>query len=238
MTSQIIFPKEATYWILSDGVSYYDGFTPSNCITTVGAGTTVYWIGSNHQEYIQACLDLGITPRNPGDSPLVSIDPASPASFFDQKINELTNKLNEIDKNKLDQINTLSDSIDSINSIISDIDKIKEQSVNEIVENISQISVKQEDISQKLDTLGYVVPGVRISARQARLWLIQNGIDPSLIRDAIDTIEDITLRESIRTEWEYATYVERSYPWLVQLCGVLGLSEEDLDRAFQEAVLI
>ena len=181
MTSQIIFPKEPTYWILSDGVSYYDGFTPPNCVTTVGAGTTVYWIGSNHQEYVQACLGLGLTPRNPGENPLIAIDPASPVSILDKKVS---------------------------------------------------------DINDKLVSLETVVPGERISARQARLWLIHNGVDLNMINSVIDSIEDPVLRESIRTEWEYATYVERSYPWLVQLCGVLGLSEEDLDRAFQEAVLI
>jgi hypothetical protein len=177
MTSQIIFPKEPTYWILSDGVSYYDGLTPSNCVTTVGAGTTVYWIGTNHQEYVQACLDLGLTPRNPGENPLITIDPASPVSVLDKKVS---------------------------------------------------------DMNEKLVSLETVVPGERISARQARLWLIHNGIDLNMINSVIDSIEDPVLRESIRTEWEYAPYIERSYQWINSLAFQLGLSASDLDRAFIE----
>lgn len=233
MTSQIIFPKEPTYWILSDGASYYDGLTPSNCVTTVGAGTTVYWIGTNHQEYVQACLDLGITPRNPGDNPLISIDPTSPASMLDQKINELTAKIDEIEK-----VSVKPDQIDSINSTIVDMSQAQEESVVKIENDISVLSAQQQETVAKLDPIVTNIPNERISARQARLWLIQNGIDPNIINSVIDSIEDPILRESIRTEWEYAPYIERSYQWINSLAFQLGLSESDLDRAFAEGATI
>jgi hypothetical protein len=176
MTSQIIFPKDPTYWILSDGVSYYDGFTPPNCVTTVGAGTTVYWIGSKHQEYVQACLDLGLTPRNPGENPLITIDPASPVSVLDKKVS---------------------------------------------------------DMNDKLVSLETVVPGERISATQARLWLIGNNFDLGMIDTVINGIEDENVRKIVQAQWEYSPYIERNNPWLNQVAQILNI---DLDVVFNEAI--
>jgi hypothetical protein len=76
----------------------------------------------------------------------------------------------------------------------------------------------------------------KVSARQVRLWLIQNGISLQSVYDAINTIEDPSLRDSVAVEWEYAPYIERSHPMLVPLAQSLGLSESDIDRAFSEAV--
>jgi hypothetical protein len=78
----------------------------------------------------------------------------------------------------------------------------------------------------------------RISARQIRLWLIQNGIALSQIDDAISNIEDPNTREVVRIEWEFAPYVERSHPWLVPLAESLGLDESQIDKAFLEASII
>jgi len=80
-----------------------------------------------------------------------------------------------------------------------------------------------------------VLPEPRISARQVRLWLIQNNISLQSVIDAINTISDPILRDSTMVEWEYAPYIERSHPMLVPLAQSLGLSESDIDRAFVEA---
>jgi hypothetical protein len=77
-----------------------------------------------------------------------------------------------------------------------------------------------------------------ISARQIRLWLIQHNFQLSQIESAIDTIEDPMVRETVRVEWEYAPYIERSHPWIVPLAQSLGLSEEQIDQAFREASVI
>ena len=74
-----------------------------------------------------------------------------------------------------------------------------------------------------------------ISARQIRLWLIQNNIPLSSIDSAIDTITDPTVRDSIRVEWEYAPYVERHHPWINNLGSLLDLSSEQIDLAFIQA---
>jgi hypothetical protein len=75
----------------------------------------------------------------------------------------------------------------------------------------------------------------KVSARQVRLWLIQNGISLQSVYDAINTIEDPSLRDSVAVEWEYAPYIERSHPMLIPLGQNLGLTEPQIDQAFIEA---
>lgn len=82
-----------------------------------------------------------------------------------------------------------------------------------------------------------VVPDT-ISARQIRLWLLQNGVSLQMVADAIATIEDSVLRDSVAIEWEYAPYIERDHPMLVPLAQALGLTESDIDRGFVEAINI
>lgn len=88
----------------------------------------------------------------------------------------------------------------------------------------------------------WIVPEIPIpptvSARQVRIWLIQNGISLSQVDSAINSIEDATTREVIRVEWEYAPYIERTHPMLVPLGAALGLSEEQIDQAFIQASTI
>ena len=74
-----------------------------------------------------------------------------------------------------------------------------------------------------------------ISARQIRLWLINNGIQLSQVEQAIDSIENQITRETTRVEWEYAPYVERNHPMLIPLGQALGLTEQQIDAAFIEA---
>jgi hypothetical protein len=84
------------------------------------------------------------------------------------------------------------------------------------------------------ESLSPVVPE-SVSARQIRLWLVRHGISLSQVETAIDSIQDIMQRDSVRVEWEYAPYVERSHPMLVPLASALGLTEQQVDIAFIEA---
>jgi hypothetical protein len=77
-----------------------------------------------------------------------------------------------------------------------------------------------------------------VSARQIRLWLIRNGISLTQVEAAIDAIPDQLQRDSVRVEWDYAPYVERSHPMLVPLAEALGLTAEQVDQAFVEAATI
>ena len=142
---------ENIYWIITDGIGFANGITKQNQVTTVGNGWAIFWIGSDHNEYLNKCNDFNIIPRN----------------------------------------------IDGT-----------------------------EGVSQHPN---------RISARQIRLWLVKNGIQLNQIYSAIDSIEDALVRETVRIEWEYAPYIERSHPWLMPLAESLGLSPESVDQAFIEA---
>ena len=77
-----------------------------------------------------------------------------------------------------------------------------------------------------------------VSARQIRLWLVRHGVSLAAVEAAIDAIPDQQTRDSVRVEWEYAPYVERSHPWLVPLAESLGLDEAGVDAAFREAAEI
>jgi hypothetical protein len=74
-----------------------------------------------------------------------------------------------------------------------------------------------------------------VSARQIRLWLVDHGVSLAAVEAAIDAIPDALQRDSVRVEWEYAPYVERSHPMLVPLAAALGLTEAQVDQAFVEA---
>jgi hypothetical protein len=74
-----------------------------------------------------------------------------------------------------------------------------------------------------------------VSARQIRLWLVRQGISLASVDAAIDAIPDQLQRDSVRVEWDYAPYVERSHPMLVPLAAALGLTEQQVDQAFIEA---
>jgi hypothetical protein len=75
----------------------------------------------------------------------------------------------------------------------------------------------------------------QVSARQIRLWLVRNGISMGTIDDAIASISDQLTRDTVRVEWDYAPYVERSHPWLVPMAAALGLDDAAVDKAFREA---
>jgi len=80
-----------------------------------------------------------------------------------------------------------------------------------------------------------VIPPQTISARQIRLWLIDNNISLTSVEAAINTIIDEKLREKTLVEWEFAPYVERDHPLLDTLGEALGLTSEQIDAAFVAA---
>jgi hypothetical protein len=83
----------------------------------------------------------------------------------------------------------------------------------------------------------YLTPPVpeSVSARQIRLWLVRNGISLTQVDAAISAIPDQLQRDSVRVEWDYAPYVERTHPMLIPLATTLGLTESQVDQAFIEA---
>lgn len=75
---------------------------------------------------------------------------------------------------------------------------------------------------------------VSCTPRQARLALLSIGMLDH-VDAAIASIEDETARAGAAIAWEYATEVNRLDPWVVQLGGALGMSDEQLDELFDAA---
>lgn len=88
---------------------------------------------------------------------------------------------------------------------------------------------------------GFIVPEAdfavpqTITATQIRLWLFRNGVTLEAVQAAIEAIPDETARGETRIQWEYAPYVERTHPFINSLGASLGLTGEQIDRAFIEA---
>lgn len=73
MSSEIRAGSNRTYWVISNGNSYVDGVTDPELVTTVGNGWHVSWIGTEYSEYILACQNHNIIPRNSNpDIPSIS----------------------------------------------------------------------------------------------------------------------------------------------------------------------
>jgi hypothetical protein len=129
-----------------------------------------------------------------------------------------------------------------------EIKELSEDLINGWIENNNPKKDKWVSLPEKPDNDYYwnngewiqypVVIPESISARQIRLWLINNGIQLSQVEQAIDSIPDLIMRETIKIEWEYAPYVERNHPMLGSLAQALGLSEEQIDAAFIQAQYI
>lgn len=64
MSSEIRAGDNRTFWIISNGNSYVDGVTDPNLVTTVGTGWHVNWVGVDYDEYLLACQNVNIMPRN------------------------------------------------------------------------------------------------------------------------------------------------------------------------------
>lgn len=80
------------------------------------------------------------------------------------------------------------------------------------------------------------VPTV-VTMRQARLALLQAGL-LSQVGAAIAAIEDPVQRQAVQIEWEYATEVDVTHPWVQALTTALGLSEAQLDALFTLAATL
>ena len=72
-----------------------------------------------------------------------------------------------------------------------------------------------------------------VTARQARLALASVG-KLTMIADAIALIPEPD-KTQVAIEWEYATTIERTSPWIETMRPALGLSEEEMDQLFVQA---
>lgn len=82
-----------------------------------------------------------------------------------------------------------------------------------------------------------IVTHQHLSARQLRLGLVAAGILPSQVDAAISAIPDATARAIAEIEWEYASQFERNHPLIEQVGGALGLTPEQVDTMWEQALV-
>ena len=76
-----------------------------------------------------------------------------------------------------------------------------------------------------------------VTMRQARRALLDAGLLDQ-VDAAIAAIADATERRQAEIDWEYATTVERLWPWVQTMGAALGLSAEALDALFELAATL
>ena len=76
-----------------------------------------------------------------------------------------------------------------------------------------------------------------VTMRQTRRALLDAGLLDQ-VDAAIAAIADDTERRQAEIDWEYATTVERLWPWVQTLGAALGLSAEALDALFELAATL
>lgn len=77
-----------------------------------------------------------------------------------------------------------------------------------------------------------------LTARQFRLGLLQAGRSPDQVEAAIAAIPDETERNKAKIEWEYASEFQRQHPLIESVSAALGLSPEDVDTLWNEALTL
>ncbi|NDG32694.1 hypothetical protein EB118_21795 [bacterium] len=106
-----------------------------------------------------------------------------------------------------------------------------ENTFENVATRVVSIDKPYVDVTRTWIPIPTMVPE-NISARQVRLWLIDNNINLNNVVNIINTIEDPVLRQKTLVEWEYAPYVERNHPLIETLGSSLGLTSEQIDQGF------
>ena len=108
---------------------------------------------------------------------------------------------------------------------------------NPFIENEKGFRFRWNDETKSWNRTPIVYPVPKqISARQIRLWLVAHNISMEMVYNAINSIPDVTVRDAVRVEWEYAPYIERTHAWLAPMAAALGFTEAQIDQAFREAI--
>lgn len=81
-------------------------------------------------------------------------------------------------------------------------------------------------------TIGTIQVPQTITIRQARRVLLAAGL-----LDDVEAVVANTSRE-VQIDWEFATEVNRSWPVLVEMSKLIGLTEEQLDDLFIQGSML
>jgi hypothetical protein len=76
-----------------------------------------------------------------------------------------------------------------------------------------------------------------LTARQLRLGLLKIGIKPADVAAAIAALS-ADQRDAAAIEWDYASEYRRDHPLIAQLGATFGLTSEQIDDAWREAMTL
>lgn len=77
-----------------------------------------------------------------------------------------------------------------------------------------------------------------LTRRQFRMAFVLNGYDLDSIKNKILEIEDMTIRQLTLIEWEDAITFERTNASLVMMAQLLGLSEDQVNAMWEQALTL
>lgn len=75
-----------------------------------------------------------------------------------------------------------------------------------------------------------------LTARQLRLGLVGGGFSITQVENAIAAIPDEQQRSVAEIEWEYASQFERMHPLIGQVGDALGMTPEQIDQMWEQAL--
>lgn len=75
-----------------------------------------------------------------------------------------------------------------------------------------------------------------ITRRQLRLTLVRNGIALDDVAGLIEALPEGLAKEEARIEWDDAQQFERMHPTLLIIAGNLGLTPEQVDAMWRQAL--
>ncbi|WP_034589699.1 hypothetical protein [Acinetobacter variabilis] len=77
-----------------------------------------------------------------------------------------------------------------------------------------------------------------LTRRQFRRVLVLNGYDLDQIRATIMAIEDTQLRQLTLVDWDDADTFERQDESLIMMAGMLGMSEQQVNTMWEQALTL
>ena len=83
---------------------------------------------------------------------------------------------------------------------------------------------------------GAEVGSAPITRRQLRLTLVRNGISLAGVDSAIAAMPEGLPKEEAQIEWADATTFNRDHPTLLLIAQALGLTEQQIDAMWEEAI--
>lgn len=101
------------------------------------------------------------------------------------------------------------------------------------------VPMSPEDIAQRvIDQSAPVVQLSPLTRRQIRMGLVLNDVNLADVDTVLAAIEDPQERAIATIEWQDALQFERDHPLLKKVAPALGLTEDQVDAMWHNALLL